>query len=567
MPLPSPTKRIKSLIEIDELEPTEEQAEIVQAARDGGDLVVQAYAGSGKTVTAKQIATATRAPGYFVVFSRAARRDAQSKMPQGMQATTGHALAFHTIVKNSTGYTKKLEAGSKNKGNQIPPALIIRHLDLQNRPNLQATAQQQAIAISATIREFEVSDSTVITPEHVPDQAIPANLRLDQDNDTKEIFVHFVTTQAGHIWREMESEYSGFPISHDTYLKILHLRQPYLSASLWLLDEYQDTTPVMDAIVQQQEGQKIYIGDPYQAIFGWRGAVDALNRPIASGARKLHLTQSFRFNHQIAGIANILLSSLGEAVPVKGLDYNLKQFNFHRHHTVLVRNNVKMLSVIGEYRAMKQSVYVAGGIPQETIIKATSAFALFANDPANIKLSMLRDLGSWSAFKDLAAEYEGKNPEYADLVHLVERYKGQLPDIIAYAQRPWDAIKNDPGRITLMTAHRSKGAEFAHVALRDDLAIAPSVIEKLQNGAPLTIPEREQVHLLYVAITRAKQSLSLPAKIRQNLQDLSRGNEFRMAELPGERSNRLNEQEIRDRTAAFIAKHKKPKSDESGAPT
>lgn len=554
----NPTKKIKDLVEKKHLESTEEQSAIVSAALNGDHLVVQAYSGTGKTATAQKIADVTQASGYFIVFSRAARRDAQNRMPMGMQAITGHALAFRHVVKESAGFTRKLEAGTGRKSNQIAPALILKQLNLKDRPALGATAKQLALAISVTIREFEISDARFITPEHVPHQAIPGNLRLHHDADTKEAFIHFITTQAGHIWREMESERSPFPIGHDTYLKILHLRQPYLSGDLWLLDEYQDTTPVMDAIVQQQEGQKIYIGDPYQAIFGWRGAIDALQRPIKDGARKLHLTQSFRFNHQIAGIANTLLSSLGETAPLIGQNYELMQMDMRKHHTVLVRNNVKMLSVIGEYRALRQSVYVSGGIPRETIIKAESAYALFRGDTHNIKISLLRDMGSWANFCDLAKSYEDINPEYADLVEFTERYRSQVPDILDYAHRTWDQIKNDPGRITLMTAHRSKGAEFSFVALRDDLALRPAIINKLKGGDPLTLIEREQVNLLYVALTRCKKGITLPQAIKQNLLDLSHNQEIKAASVTQEKKQ-YTEDEIRARTAEFIARHRPSK--------
>jgi len=337
----------------------------------------------------------------------------------------------------------------------------------------------------------------------------------------------------------------------------MHLRQPYLSGNMWLLDEYQDTTPVVDAIIRQQEGQKIYIGDPYQAIFGWRGAVDSLQRPLSEGVRKLHLSKSFRFNHQIAGLANILLDRLGEPTPVVGQDYNLEQLDFRKHHTVLVRNNVKMLGVIGEYRALKQSVYVSGGIPKEAIIKASSAYALFKGDHQNIKVSVLRDIGSWGAFRELAESYENSNPEYSDLVALIERYRDRVPEIIEYAQRSWDAIKHDPGRITLMTAHRSKGAEFPFVSLRDDLALSPSVIEKLKSGASLTLADREQVNLLYVAITRCKKGLSLAPKIKQNFLDLSTKSGTGLEAIRESHATH-SDQEIRDRTAAFIAKHRRP---------
>lgn len=552
----NPTKTISDIIGSEDIEPTDEQSVIIDAARAGDDLVIQAYAGGGKTATARLIAQATHATGYFVVFSRAARRDAGAKMPMGMEATTGHALAFKLIVKDSPGYLKKLETGTKQKTNQIPPALISKHLNLKNHPGLQVTSRQLAMAISSTIREFEISDSLSITSDHVLEQAIPVGLRMGSDWETKDSFSQLVSMQAECVWRDMENEQSGFPIGHDSYLKMMHLRQPYISGNMWLLDEYQDTTPVVDAIIRQQEGQKIYIGDPYQAIFAWRGAVDSLQRPLNEGVRKLHLSKSFRFNHQIAGLANILLGRLGEPTPVVGQDYNLTQLDFRKHHTVLVRNNVKMLEVIGEYRALNQSVYVAGGITKEAIIKASSAYALFKGDHQNIKVSMLRDIGSWGAFCELAGSYESGNPEYSDLVALIERYRDSVPAIIEYAQRPWNAIKHDPGRIKLMTAHKSKGAEFQFVSLRDDLALSPSVIEKLKAGTPLTLVEREQVNLLYVAITRCKKGLSLAPKIKQNFLDLSMKSGAEMEAIRGHRATH-SEQEIRNRTADFIAKHRR----------
>lgn len=555
-----PVKRLSALIAKPPFHPTEEQATIIDAATAGWDLVVQAYAGSGKTATAAEIANVLKKRGYFVVFSRAARRDAQHRMPASVQAITSHALAHDFVIKTSDGYARKL-ANLKNARQGIPPALIVTHLGLKDQPELGASARQQAMAILTTIKAFESSALRYLEPELVPDAAVPMSIRLNGDRSMKDGFIHHILTQSEVIWEAMANERNHFPITHDTYLKLFHLRDPYIPADLWLLDEFQDTTPVFDAIIANQSGQKIYIGDPYQQIFAWRGAINALQGPVDNGVSKYHLTQSWRFNHQVAGAANILLRSLGETVPLKGQNFNMPQMDQHKHHTVLVRNNIRMLSVIGDYLDRRQSVYIPNGLSAETVTKAQSAWALFDNKPDDIKVSAMREIGSWRQFEDVAREMGDQYPEYRDLVSLIRRHGSKLPNILAHAERGWQEIKNDPGRVTLSTTHAAKGKEYGYVALSDDLALPASLVTKLQDGAELTINEREQVHLLYVGITRVKKSLSLAPAIKQNLYDLSMARADDSIAAIGENKRPLSPEEIENRTAAFIAKYRKETTD------
>lgn len=64
--------------------------------------------------------------------------------------------------------------------------------------------------------------------------------------------------------------------------------------------------------------------------------------------------------------------------------------------------------------------------------------------------------------------------------------------------------QSNKGRITLTNCHKAKGREFANVIVRDDfdhsLAIA-----KRRGDAQLD----EELNLLYVAATRAKQAVEL----------------------------------------------------------
>jgi cyanophycinase-like exopeptidase len=66
------------------------------------------------------------------------------------------------------------------------------------------------------------------------------------------------------------------PITHDVYLKLWSLERPKISSDFLLFDEAQDANPVMLDLVMGQDAQKILVGDRYQQIYSWRGAVNAM---------------------------------------------------------------------------------------------------------------------------------------------------------------------------------------------------------------------------------------------------------------------------------------------------
>ncbi|WP_273208738.1 UvrD-helicase domain-containing protein [Marinobacter subterrani] len=550
---------LNDLITLPAFNPTDEQQRIFDSAVEGKHIVVKAFAGTGKTATAVELATRVKRHGRMVVFNSSARRDAANRMPEYIKVSTGHGMAHDEIIKPSTGFQRKLEYTLNNRRQDLPPKLIQKHLALNDLPELSCTAGQLATAIQQTVNGFLISADRSINERHIPKQCIPLPLRLASDWEKEADFTASVLDGARKIWADMQNERIGFPITHDGYLKLLHLRDIELSLedNIWLLDEYQDTNPVVDAIISRQPGQKIYIGDPYQQIYGWRGAINAMQGQIRAGLPVMPLSRSFRFNHQIAGAANILLRALGETTPLVGEEYNLKQMNLHLPHTVLVRNNLTMLNVAGEYMERQQPVYLPGNLNMETQIKAQSALALRKNRMDEVRIGALKDLGSWSAFEDAAKTLGDDFPEYKDLIRLVHRHGDRLTDIIQHCQTPWEHMKNRERRVTLMTTHRAKGREWSYIRLTSDLALSDGLVEKLNAGAALTDQEREQVNLLYVAITRCKKSLLLSPTIKQNLRDLDTQYKAMKLDQIEEEKPTLSEEEIRARTAAFIAQHGK----------
>lgn len=554
------TKSLASFFDDDDPTPTEEQTRILGAAANGGDLVVQAHPGSGKTATARMLGKALDKPGYFLVFNRDARRDAQHRMGGNIKVVTGHSLAYGQIIKDRPSYERKLQWTHDHGDGGIPPPVIAKALEVEKIGIAGLTRAKLGVAVSLTIKAFQISDATTLGPECIPDKAVPAAIKLANDEAQLHSFRELVVQCSRQIWQRMANEYDRFPITHDGYVKLFHLKEVQLSSKLWLLDEYQDTTPVQDAIIRNQEGQKIYIGDPYQQIYAWRGAIDAMRRPVQAGAQRLYLSQSFRFNQTIADVANVLLSAQGEQVLMSGKEEPFAHPNLNIHLTILVRNNLSMLGVIAEYLLRRQSVYIPGGLQPEALIKAQSALSLYKGNLEGVKIRGMRELGSWQALRELAIQQDTINPEYRDLVNLIERYHGDLPRVFEWAQRPWEAMADDRGRVTLITAHRAKGREWGFVRLHDDLALNGAIIEKLRNGAPLSLPEQESVNLLYVAITRAKKGLMLPRAIKKNLGDLNAlSGSLKAVEVVDSDQEAKNQARVLQRTREFIQKYGKGK--------
>ena len=98
------------------------------------------------------------------------------------------------------------------------------------------------------------------------------------------------------------------------------LRGALIDADFVMFDEAQDANPVIAAIVQNQpRSQKIVVGDPCQAIYGWRGAIDAMEDWPCDA--RLNLRQSFRFGEPVADEANKWLTTLRAPYRLSGASF------------------------------------------------------------------------------------------------------------------------------------------------------------------------------------------------------------------------------------------------------
>jgi hypothetical protein len=171
---------------------------------------------------------------------------------------------------------------------------------------------QQAYLVLGTVNRLCQSNDPAIGLEHVPHYARLLGVKKDIVADIYE----WAAGQANALWRRMVDKRDEMPLGHNGYLKTWALTGPMLNTDYILLDEAQDTNPVVLGVLTGQRAQVVYVGDPYQQIYEWRGAVNAMNK--IPGCEETALTQSFRFGEAIAAEASRLLATLGEHRQVRG---------------------------------------------------------------------------------------------------------------------------------------------------------------------------------------------------------------------------------------------------------
>lgn len=93
-------------------------------------------------------------------------------------------------------------------------------------------------------------------------------------------------------------------VTHSIYLKKFQLDSPALKYDYILFDEGQDASEAMLDVFLKQNAVKVIVGDTHQQIYSWRYAINSLEQVSYT---VLYLTQSFRFNEEIAFLAMKIL--------------------------------------------------------------------------------------------------------------------------------------------------------------------------------------------------------------------------------------------------------------------
>ncbi|MGW1656008.1 UvrD-helicase domain-containing protein [Streptomyces atratus] len=472
--------------------PTDEQAVALDAFGGGDHLAIQAGAGTGKTSTLAFLAEQKAARrGLYLAFNRAIALDAASRFPASVQCKTAHSLAYAAL-----GYRFRDRLNSPRRpGWKVGQDLgLIGATRIHGRDLMPATLSN---AVLRTVNLYCQSADTDLAHHHVP------RLRgIDSDEAHAEL-ADLLLPYAAKAWGDLQSPDGGaVRFEHDHYLKMWALTEPVLHGDFLLLDEAQDTNPVLEQVVlaQRARTQIVMVGDSAQAIYGWRGARDVMAN---SAGRHLTLTRSFRFGPELAAEANRWLALSGAPIQLTGSPDILTSIggSAYSPSAVLCRTNIGAVSEILTLLDAGTATALVGGGSALRVLAQAARDLIGGRRTHHPELLLFT---TWTALRD----YAELDPAGADLQPFANLVDEHGPDAILHAVDR--LVPEDHAKVTVSTAHKAKGREWDHVRIATDFTPPPDTNAVDSSGRPVPGPVKEsEARLAYVAVTRARHHLDL----------------------------------------------------------
>jgi superfamily I DNA/RNA helicase len=270
------------------------------------------------------------------------------------------------------------------------------------------------------------------------------------------------------------------------------LSHPRINADYIMLDEAQDTNPVLlDVFWRQGEhAQLVAVGDDCQAIYEWRGAVNALAELSDMGAVTTYLSQSFRFGPAVADVANDLLGRLNAQLRLTGTPTipsvvgPITDADCH-----LTRTNAAAMRIVLEELGAGRRPHLVGGGAELVSFARAAAELMRGQRTYHPELACF---DTWGEVQDYVA-HDQQGDELRLMVGLMDEYGPErILEALDRCPREQDAD------VVVSTAHKSKGREWNRVVLGADFP----------DGELREVSDPE-LRLLYVAVTRAQRELDV----------------------------------------------------------
>lgn len=471
------------------LAPTDEQHSAILQAQHGQSFKVIAYAGTGKTTTLQMVSKALQhRRGMYLAFNKSIASEAQHKFHQNVTCRTFHSLAYRNVPQNITNKLRlpRLSPSFLAQEYRLEP-ITLRRLMGGRYEKYTLMPNRLANLISNGISYFCSTNSQYPAPRHI--QA-PNWLHAD---DVDSLQQHLYKSLERR-WLDSINPQHNAGIGHDIYLKLWALSEPTIATDYILFDEAQDADPLMLGILLKQKNtQVIYVGDAHQQIYAWRGAVNAMQKLPLPESR---LTTSFRFGERIADVANAILYALDEKIPVQG-NPALNSTVVNKPHTqmrdaILCRTNARAMELL--LSGLITGDKVALQADHQRLSKFVDAANMLKQGKRSVDVPELAWFNSWHDVHEYCETNEG-----SDLKTLVKLVDDHGTDPLKRALAKISPIEQ--ADYVISTAHKAKGLEWNRVHLEDDYQF------KL-NQHDYKISD-EELRLLYVACTRAKESLNI----------------------------------------------------------
>ncbi|QQR97553.1 MAG: ATP-dependent helicase [Sphingobacteriales bacterium] len=488
------------------MELTPEQHDIINSS---GNIKINAVAGSGKTTTVIEYAKTRTATSkiLYLAFNKSVKLEAAKKFANkglnNVKVETAHSLAYRHIVFQNNYIVR----GQGYKTNEIAELLNLQGNEEKHTEYVIANHINKFIAYFCNSDKQKVQDLNYLDTVTDPKAKIFVSS-----------FYDYIVSQSRLLLSKMDK--GEIEVTHEFYLKKFQLSNPKLPYDYILFDEGQDASPAMLDVFFKQPAIKVIVGDTHQQIYGWRFAVNSLEK---ADFRTYNLSTSFRFSQDIANLAMEVLKfkkhiNEHQAIPIIGKGNN-KEI---KTKAVLARTNLGLLLKAIEYITEKKKVkhiYFEGNINSYTYADEGASLYdvlnLYNNKTHLIKDKLIKAMKNLDELEDYIEKTE--DVQLAIMVEIVREYGNKIPNIIkAIKEKHVDNDDKEKAEMIFSTVHRCKGMEYDAIQLVNDF-ISEEKLEKLKEDKKAeeinATKLNEEINLLYVAVTRARNSIHIPESL------------------------------------------------------
>lgn len=484
---------------------TEEQQQVV--ACDAPLLSVAAFAGAGKTTTLLQYARARpKSKILYLAFNRSVAEEAKQRMPRNVRVATSHALAWRDVAR--AWDERKLRS-------KFGAAAIAQHFEHHAALKDSYRKWARASFIAQKINDYCQSRAQDVSAAIYEDDEDLSRLGWSREEAVELL---------RQVWQRATDARDPMPATHDMYFKLWQLGRPQLPFDVVLLDEAQDTNAaLLDVFMRQEHATRVLVGDTHQSIYGFRGAVNAMEK-LSRNAAQLALTHSFRFGQPVADVANAILHTfkgeqrrlIGAAAHASVVGRDAAKPS-EMTTAVLFRTNAGLFSAAARMCSKGSASFsLLGDFESYPFDDILDTYWLKSRKISEIRSPYIRSFGTFEKLVEYTEATDDQ--EMRVRLKVLDEWGNAIPDV--YRRVRASITAGAPLQLT--TAHKSKGSEWDQVIIADDYPAlmgqeAPRCARYVTTPDEGNILRTEEANLWYVAVTRARHRLVVSQELEKFL--------------------------------------------------
>lgn len=462
-----------------------------------GNGVIKAVAGAGKTTTIIQSLSLipTNKRILMLAFNKNIANELKEEVPYHVEVSTFHACGFASLRNSSRA---RVQVKSNKVFNIIKNNMSWDERTVYGAYVSKLVSLAKSVGMGVLVQDTYEEWMNIINHHDIL-----------QFNSNPSFDIDMLIDYSSTILRESNRDRRVIDFD-DMLLFTLLYKSQYKQYDYVFIDEAQDTNGVQREILKKlllPQGRLIAVGDPYQSIYGFRGADSTAMDMIVSdfGATVLPLSISYRCAKSIVAEANEYMPDIEsfENAPQGSVNTlaKYKMDTFNSEDAILCRNTAPLVKMAYSLISRRIPVTVLGRDIGAGLVSFIKSFKTSSIKELCSKMSDWYDTEKMKAEENgNEAKFESQSDKYESVLVFIDQVTGD--SVINLIDCIESLFSDDETQnLTLATIHKSKGLEWNNVFILDRHRFFPKWAKQ-----PWMVEQERNI--VYVAITRAKRNLT-----------------------------------------------------------